>query len=515
MSRPSRTSPSTRPTAAVAAASRPSVTRRRSARAATVRAAVRLMTAVDRLDDRRVQRRRGRPGRSRRAPVAGLERPVEVEPGRRDRGPVARCDRRREPRRRARRVWRRREIPRGGATSSTTAPTTRSAPDDRRRTSRSPGATAIGPASRRIAERGSVGQVERVPAAPADARLDRRGPEHGGAPATDRAWPCAARRGPGRWPRPTGRPSARARGGARPASTPARLSAVRPGSAAIDGRAVDLDLADPDRPVARHEPEGGAASEPRPRSVPVTTTPRPLTAKTRSIASRATRLAGARSPAARGTAAPATSRRAARPARRATPRSRRHPPTRRRRPASRRAIVPSSSRATAATTSAVRAGPATSALVTTATPCRIPSASSSARCSIVWARGPSSAATTSIAASISPAPTSMLPTSRSCPGTSTKSSSVPSGSAQVRVADVDRHPAPPLLGQPVGVDPGQRPQQRRLAVVDVAGRPDDDGHPVARRRRWPGTIAPGQCRILGRVDRAQVEHDGARPRRAR
>ena len=44
------------------------------------------------------------------------------------------------------------------------------------------------------------------------------------------------------------------------------------------------------------------------------------------------------------------------------------------------------------------------------------------------------------------------------------------GQRQVRVADVDRHPAPPLLGQPVGVDPGQRPQQRRLAVVDVARR---------------------------------------------
>ena len=32
------------------------------------------------------------------------------------------------------------------------------------------------------------------------------------------------------------------------------------------------------------------------------------------------------------------------------------------------------------------------------------------------------------------------------------------GQAEVRVADLDRHPPAPLLGQPVGVDPGERPQ---------------------------------------------------------
>ena len=59
---------------------------------------------------------------------------------------------------------------------------------------------------------------------------------------------------------------------------------------------------------------------------------------------------------------------------------------------------------------------------------------------------------------------------------------------EVRVADVDRHPAPPFLGQPVGVDAGQRAEQRRLAVVDVAGRADDDGHAPSgedRLRRRP------------------------------
>ncbi len=47
---------------------------------------------------------------------------------------------------------------------------------------------------------------------------------------------------------------------------------------------------------------------------------------------------------------------------------------------------------------------------------------------------------------------------------------------QVRVPDVDRHPAGSLLGQPIGVDPGQRPEQARLAVIDVTGGPDDDRH---------------------------------------
>ena len=145
---------------------------------------------------------------------------------------------------------------------------------------------------------------------------------------------------------------------------------------------------------------------------------------------------------------------------------------------------------------------------------RSPSASSSSRCSSVWARGPSSAATTSIAASISPAPTSMLPTSRSWPGTSTKSSSTPSSSAQVGVADVDRHPPPPLLGQPVGVDPGQRPEQRRLAVVDVAGRPDDDGHRRRHRRASHGSPR-AEVGVAGRVDGPEVEHGPASARSGR
>ena len=45
-----------------------------------------------------------------------------------------------------------------------------------------------------------------------------------------------------------------------------------------------------------------------------------------------------------------------------------------------------------------------------------------------------------------------------------------------RVAEVDRDPAPLLLGQPVGVLSGQRPHEPRLAVVDVAGGADRKRH---------------------------------------
>ena len=40
-------------------------------------------------------------------------------------------------------------------------------------------------------------------------------------------------------------------------------------------------------------------------------------------------------------------------------------------------------------------------------------------------------------------------------------------------AEVDRHPARLLLGQPVGIDARQRSDESRLAVVDVAGGADD------------------------------------------
>ena len=50
------------------------------------------------------------------------------------------------------------------------------------------------------------------------------------------------------------------------------------------------------------------------------------------------------------------------------------------------------------------------------------------------------------------------------------------GEVERRVAEVDRDPALALLGQPVGVLPGQRPDEPRLAVVDVARGPYRERH---------------------------------------
>ena len=50
----------------------------------------------------------------------------------------------------------------------------------------------------------------------------------------------------------------------------------------------------------------------------------------------------------------------------------------------------------------------------------------------------------------------------------------PVGLLQEGEAEVDRDAARLLLGQPVGVGAGERLDERRLAVVDVAGGADDD-----------------------------------------
>ena len=159
-----------------------------------------------------------------------------------------------------------------------------------------------------------------------------------------------------------------------------------------------------------------------PRRLPVTTVPRPLTANTRSIARRGPRASAA-----------AVARREAPGERRdgrqhaVDPRAARRGRREHRRPGQRRRRE--QGRGPRPRPTRARASSTRSAFVTTASPSRIPSASRSPRCSSVCAFGPSSAATTSSAASISPAPTSMLPTRRSCPGTSTKSTTDPSGSA--------------------------------------------------------------------------------------
>ena len=77
----------------------------------------------------------------------------------------------------------------------------------------------------------------------------------------------------------------------------------------------------------------------------------------------------------------------------------------------------------------------------------------------------------------------MFGTKRSCPGTSTNAMRGPPGSPPGRPVhpgepEVDGEAAAPFFLPPVRFHPGQRPHQRRLAVVDVPGRRDDlgDGH---------------------------------------
>ena len=105
----------------------------------------------------------------------------------------------------------------------------------------------------------------------------------------------------------------------------------------------------------------------------------------------------------------------------------------------------------------------------------MPSRSRIARCSRVCGMTPSSAATTRSAKSMPVAPASMLLTNRSWPGTSTKPRTRAVRRRHVGEAEVDGDAAGLLLLQPVGVDAGQRPDQRGLAVVDVAGGADDHG----------------------------------------
>src|SRR5258708_38150843 len=52
----------------------------------------------------------------------------------------------------------------------------------------------------------------------------------------------------------------------------------------------------------------------------------------------------------------------------------------------------------------------------------------------------------------------------------------PARQAEVREAEVDRHPAPLLLREAIGVDAGEGSDQGRLAVINMAGRPDHEAH---------------------------------------
>ena len=144
------------------------------------------------------------------------------------------------------------------------------------------------------------------------------------------------------------------------------------------------------------------------------------------------------------------------------------------------------------------AGSARSLRVTASSPCRRPSASTAARCSRGLRRQPSSAATTNSTAGAGPSPASMLPMKRWCPGTSTKREHLAGRQRRPGVAEVDRHPAPALLGPAVGLHAGERPDQgatcrgrrgrrwRRRARCGTARRDRSAGR---RRRARPGRSA--------------------------
>ena len=70
------------------------------------------------------------------------------------------------------------------------------------------------------------------------------------------------------------------------------------------------------------------------------------------------------------------------------------------------------------------------------------------------------------------APATIVRTKRSWPGHVDEREPAAVGQLERRVAEVDRDPALLLLGQPVGVLPGQRADEPRLAVVDVPGGAD-------------------------------------------
>ena len=63
---------------------------------------------------------------------------------------------------------------------------------------------------------------------------------------------------------------------------------------------------------------------------------------------------------------------------------------------------------------------------------------------------------------------------RSWPGTSTTLTRLAARQGEPGEAEVDGHRPRLLLGQAVGVDAGQRLDEGRFAVVDVAGGADDE-----------------------------------------
>ena len=144
--------------------------------------------------------------------------------------------------------------------------------------------------------------------------------------------------------------------------------------------------------------------------------------------------------------------------------------------------------------------PPTSILVSATIARVMPSSSQIARCSRVCGITPSSAATTSSTQVDAGRrrPPSCARAARG-PGTSTTPSRVPLGEVERREAELDRDAARLLLRQPVGVDAGQRADERGLAVVDVTAQSRGSARPSARSNAVEAGV---RAQRLGDRDRA-------------
>ena len=192
----------------------------------------------------------------------------------------------------------------------------------------------------------------------------------------------------------------------------------------------------------------------------------------------------------------------------------RHDRARRRETSRRQARAPRAARARACPR---RRGPTWSAR---RDPDRTRSSRQMSKCSRVCGITDSSAATTSTTRSMPPTPASMFLTKRSWPGTSTNAKSTPS-IVLVGEAEVDGDAARLLFLQPIGIGAGQRLHERALAVIDVAGRSDDDGFQSCLTGAAPAFSScrsrrPGRClRFLSSFGAALLRRGPRSPSRTR
>ena len=134
--------------------------------------------------------------------------------------------------------------------------------------------------------------------------------------------------------------------------------------------------------------------------------------------------------------------------------------------------------------------------MSTTTPRRMPSRWTIARCSRVCGITPSSAAITSRHDVDAADPGEHVLDEALVPGHVDDPDLDPGRRLERREAEIDRDAALLLLGQTIGVDAGEAPHHRDLAVVDVTGRAH---HGEARGR---GSGDPGHAREPSRLERA-------------